>query len=104
MRYNEAALGGDVGEALEGRIGMRMATKNREESSYEGSRSILVSGQASRLGLGASDRLARMGGSSGNSWGEYSGGDGTHAASRRGLPVLCHGDGFAHAADLLREG
>src|ERR1700726_3234178 len=104
MRYNERALGGALREALKGRIGMRLATKYREEISNEGSRSILVSGQASRLGLGASDRLAGMGGSSGNSWGEYSGGGGSHAASRRRLPVLCHGDGLAHAADLLREG
>jgi hypothetical protein len=104
MRYNEAAFGGVLREARKGRIGMRMAAENREESSYEGSRSILVSGQASRLGLGASDRLAGMGGSSGNSWGEYSGGGGSHAASPRWLHVLCLGDGLAHAADLLREG
>src|SRR5580692_8486390 len=104
MRYNGAALRGSLREALRGRMGMWLATKNREESSYEGSRSILVSGQASRLGLGASDRLAGMGGSSGNSWGEYSRGGGSHAAARRGLPVLCHGDGLGHAADLLREG
>src|ERR1700733_15408734 len=86
--YNGAALGGVI----------------REESSYDGSRSILVSGQASRLGLGASDCLAGMGGSLGNSRRESSGGGGSHAASPRWLPVLRLGDGITHAADLLREG
>ena len=72
-------------------------------SFHEGSQSILVSCEEKGLGLGAADQVAGMGGSAGNSWGEYCGG-GALAASRRRISVFCVGDGPAHAADLLSEG
>src|ERR1035438_1997793 len=58
---------------------------HREEVSYEGSWSILVSGKTTGLGLGASYGVAGVGGSSGNSWGEYRGRGGALAAPSRWL-------------------
>ena len=80
------------------------AYRDTEDLINEGSQSILVSGEKTRLGLGPSNRVAGMGRSNHYGVCQPRSHGGSRATSRRRISVFCVGDGVVDVADLFCEG